>query len=269
MTMSRTKDSVVACYSLNGKLVKVYPSARKAAESRHLFPRTIDRCIRGDVKTVKGLQWKRFDFDEVPDKISPLVISTTSVSIKPIAKVDENGVTIEAYPSIRSASIKNNIDPHTLRDILNKKYAYAGKAKFRYLTTNEIDKYNFKIGKKIDTQTKGIVQLEMDGKYIKTYPSIRAALKALNKPLSSQAISECLKGKYSSAYGYRWKYKDGKLTTRIKKKKYIYALSSNFEVVKKYDSVRDAASELSVSVSAINNAIRLCKKARGYYWNRS
>ena len=261
--------SVVACYSLDGKLVKVYESAKKAAKSRKLFPRTIDRCTRGDILTVKGLYWKRFKIDEIPKTIEVTKKVPTSLSIKPVAKIDENGEIIEAYPSIRNASIKNNIDAHSLRDVLNKKYPYIGKAKFRYLLDNEIDKYNFKKGRKIDNNIKPIIQLSTDDKYIKTYPSIVAALKALNKPLKSQAISKCLKGEYLTAYGYKWKYKDLKNNVVIKTKKiYIYALDENSKVIHKYNSTKEASKSLCVSVSSINNAIRLKTKLKGYYWKR-
>ena len=102
--MSRNSNTVVACYTLEGKLVKTYESAKKAASSRHLFPRTIDRCIRGDISTVKNLQWKRFKIGEVPDSISPLKKESTILSIRPVAKLDENENIIEVYPSIRNAA---------------------------------------------------------------------------------------------------------------------------------------------------------------------
>ena len=269
VNMSRASGTVVACYTLEGKLVKVYKSAKKAATNRHLFPRTIDRCIRGDVKTVKGLQWKRFKIGEVPSEIPSLEINTTSISIRPVAKLDEEGHVLEVYPSIKNAAKSNNIDAHTLRDRLNKKYAYDGKAKFRYLTDNEITKYNFKKGHKIDFQKKAIIQLTLDGEYVKSYPSIRSALIALNKSVRNQGISQCLKGEYDTAFGYRWKYKDLKNVSRPKRKRtYILALDDNKQIIKKFDSVKEAANEFDVTVSAINNAIRLGWKVKGYNWKR-
>ncbi len=142
--MSRVSGTIVACYTLERKLVKTYSSALSASRSRHLFKRTIDRCIRGDLNMVKGLQWKRFKIGEVPDTIPPLQIETKSLTIKPVGKIDENGEIIEVYPSIKNATKSNGLDPHSLRDRLNKKYAYVGKTKFMYLTDNEIDKYNLK-----------------------------------------------------------------------------------------------------------------------------
>lgn len=266
--MSRNSNTVVACYTLDGKLVKTYESAKKAAISRHLYPRTIDRCIRGDLSTVKNLQWKRFNAGEVPSSISPIVKESTILSIRPVAKLDENENVIEIYPSIRNAAKNNHIDAHTLRDRLNKKYAYIGEAKFRYLLDNEIDKYAFKKGQEINNKTKAIIQLTLDDKYVKSYPSISVALKALNKSPTNIGIAQCLKGNYETAFGYKWKYKDYENVSRpIKKKVYIYALDDNI-IIKKFNSVKEAATTLGVSVSSINNAIRLGWKIKGYYWKR-
>lgn len=266
--MSRFSNTVVACYSLDGELVKVYKTAKDAAISRHLFIRTIDRCVRGDISTVKGLQWKRYKVDEVPSRIPPLKKETTTISIKPVAKIDDNEVIIEVYPSIRNAATKNNIGTYTLRDILNKKYAYDGKAKYRYLSDNEITKYKFKNGHQIDNKTKAVIQYSLDDKYIKTYPSISEANIALNKAKNNQGISKCLKGIYLTAFGYKWKYKDQPNVSR-EKKTYIYALDDNHSIVKRYNSVKEASIELGVNVSSINNAIRLNLKVKGYHWKRS
>lgn len=208
--MKRNRVTIVASYTLEGKLVRTYKSAKEASKRIGVFSRTIDRCIRGDITTVKGKRWKRFLVDEVPTSIPPLEKTSISLSIKPVAKIDENGNILEVYPSLRNASIKNNIDAHTLRDRLNNKYKNDGKAKFRYLTDNEISKYGYKNGKEIDNSKKAIVQYSLTKEYIKTYPSIRAALLALNKSTKNQGINKCLSGQYKTAFGYIWKYKSKK-----------------------------------------------------------
>ena len=131
--MSKQKDTVIACYKLNGKLVRVYPSARSAAKSRHLFPRTIDRATRGDLLTVKNLLWRRVDKDNVPLTIEPYVKQKHSNIKKKVALVDNNGNIIKIYPSLLSAAKENKIDPHTLRDRLNGKYSSNNKTKFKYV----------------------------------------------------------------------------------------------------------------------------------------
>jgi hypothetical protein len=44
----------------------------------------------------------------------------------------------------------------------------------------------------------------LDGKYIKTFPTIKAAAKELNIP--DTHISDCCKGKFKKSGGYIWKY---------------------------------------------------------------
>ena len=133
LIMSKQKDTVIACYKLSGKLVRVYPSARSAAKSRHLFPRTIDRATRGDLLTVKNLLWRRVEKDNVPLEIEPYVKEKHSNIKKKVALVDDNGDIIKIYPSLLSAAKENKIDPHTLRDRINGKYSSNNKNKFIYL----------------------------------------------------------------------------------------------------------------------------------------
>ena len=133
LCMAKVSNSVIACYKLNGQLVKTYPSARAASRSRHLHPRTIDKATRGDVLTAKNLIWKRVDKYNVPTFIEPLQREKHSNKRKRVAKVDENNSVLEIYDSISEAAKKNKIDPHTLRDRLNGKYSSKNKDKFVYI----------------------------------------------------------------------------------------------------------------------------------------
>jgi hypothetical protein len=131
--MARVKDTVIACYSLKGKLIRVYPTATIAARSRHLFKRTIDRATRGDLLTAKNLLWRRVDKNNVPLFIEPLKKEKHSNKKKQVAIIDESGNIIKIYPSISKAAEENKIDPHTLRDRINGKYSSTNKNKFIYL----------------------------------------------------------------------------------------------------------------------------------------
>ena len=131
--MARVKDTVIACYSLKGKLIRVYPTATSAARSRHLFKRTIDRATRGDLLTAKNLLWRRVDKNNVPLTITPYVKQKHSNIKKQVALLDENGNIIKIYPSLSAAAKENKIDPHTLRDRLNGKYSSNNKTRFKYI----------------------------------------------------------------------------------------------------------------------------------------
>lgn len=112
------KSSVVASYSLQGKLENIYPSAKKASESLGVFSRSIDKAIRMET-TIKGLQWKRYMSEKnVLSSISPYKKATLNNTKIRVAKLDDKGNTIKIYPSIYSASKENNISTKQIRECL-------------------------------------------------------------------------------------------------------------------------------------------------------
>ena len=134
--MAKDTTTVIACYKLNGKLVRTYPSARAASKSRHVYKRTIDRATRGDVLTVKNLLWRRVNKNNIPLQIEPYKKVEHSNKNKKVAIIDENGNILKMYPSISAAAKENKIDPHTLRDRLNGKYSSNKKTKFTFVDKN-------------------------------------------------------------------------------------------------------------------------------------
>lgn len=58
------------------------------------------------------------------------------------------------------------------------------------------------------TKRKEVIQMTMDGEYIKTFPSVREAERATG--IKHEAIAEVCRGErtHYSAGGYRWKYKE-------------------------------------------------------------
>lgn len=55
-------------------------------------------------------------------------------------------------------------------------------------------------------KSKPILQYDLEGKFIKEWPSAKEVERQLG--FASTNIAKCLKGKYKQAYGYIWKYKD-------------------------------------------------------------
>lgn len=261
-------DTVIVSYSLDGKLLRTYPSAKKASESLKVFSRVIDKCIR-EGGTVKDKQWRRFPANKIPDHIEPYHKVVTSRSIKPIAEIDEHNKVIKTYPSIRNASILNNTDAHTIRDVLLGKTRLARGKRYRYLNNDEIEKYGYVLGEEINIEKTSIIQLSLNGEYVKTYKSISEACKALNKNGRNQEIKNCLNGKYSTAFGYIWKYKNKTNVIREKKPMIIQMDKDTGLIINKYKSVKEASLATSISVPNINNCIRgRQKKAGGYIWKR-
>lgn len=257
----------MACYTLEGELVRTYRSAKDASRCRKLHPRTIDKCIRGDVLTVKGQQWKRFPINEVPTFIPPLEKEEITISNKPVAKLDEKGNIVEVYPSIKNAAKENNTDPYSLRDQVNEKYKYLGRTKFRYLTDEEIKKNHMKIVERIKVR-----QYSFSGNLIRVYDSIAKAAKSVGLHVSS--IQQCVAGKCKSAGGYFWVKDDEnteeKLTKLMSYKKFFYSsiiqLDKNGVKIAEYKSTSEAEKVTGIKGKNIGQAIRRNKTAGGYHW---
>lgn len=115
---SHVKSSVVACYTLEGELVKIFPSAVKASESLHVFYRSIDKAIRMKT-TIKGLQWKRYASNiDVLSSIQPYKKPSYDNKRVSVAKFNECGDLLKVYPSIYAASKDNNISTKQIRECL-------------------------------------------------------------------------------------------------------------------------------------------------------
>ena len=204
--MSRCKSSFkVVCYQKDGTLFRVYDSALSAAKSRKAYPRSIDKCIRGDTLTAFGYMWRRYPENKIPERIEPLQRKSSVSRSTPIALVDISNHIIKVYDSIRKASLDNDVDPHSIRDVLSGKARLAKGKKYRYLSDIELEKYHLKNGDNFTRKNVGLIQYTLNKEYVKTYPSISEAAKSLGK--NPRLISDCLKGKYKTAYGYIWRYK--------------------------------------------------------------
>jgi len=56
------------------------------------------------------------------------------------------------------------------------------------------------------TQSKPVIQLDLDNNIVQEFPFLRKAAKAVNG--NSGPISNVCKGKQNTAYGYKWRYKE-------------------------------------------------------------
>ena len=259
------RNTKVVAYRLDGTLFRVYDSARKAALSRHAHPRSIDKCIRGETLSAFNYMWRRYPSDDIPNQIEPYKAKEISLSKSPIALIDENGEIVHHYPSIKQASIDNNVDPSSIRDMLRGRCKTSKGKRYRYLSNEEITQFGYDDIRQINIKTKPVIQYNLDGEYVRTYPSIRNASISLNK--SPQGIRDCLTGKYNTAYGYVWKYKNEDNVRR--KQIYVYVYDSKGKIIKKYKSVKEASIDMNISVSSINNTIRGRQKTcRGYIFKK-
>lgn len=126
----------------------------------------------------------------------------SSGRLKRVGQYDKNGRLVKVWSCIAEAA-------ETL-DIIDKNI---------YRATNTLGKYkeyywrlfrgDSKIQKKDYICGTSVDQYTLDGDYIRTFPSMSAAVRFIGAHNSSN-ISACCRGKCKSAYGFIWKYKNTK-----------------------------------------------------------
>lgn len=269
MRAGRSPNTVVVCYTLEGELIKIYPSAKRAALSLHLHSRTIDKAIR-EAKIIRGKIWKRFPAAEVPNKVEPFNKPTISLNPKPIGLLNENNRVIKAYPSVKKAAIDNGVDPHTIRDMLYGKTKTAKGKKYRYINDEEAFAFGIVINR--DKEKVKIRQYSLSGKLIKIHSSIGEAARSVNVDRSS--ITYCIRKNGKTVKGYYWIIDDNKAEEKLAKlmgrKTFFYTtiiqLDKTGKIIAKYCSTKEASLATGIKGKTIAQSIRNKSTAGDYYW---
>ena len=108
---------------------------------------------------------------------------------------------------------------------------------------------------------------------IKNYKCIKDAVDESNGFFSAGKISSCLTGRRKHHRNFIWKYDDGSdlVKVEIKRKprsgKCVYQYDSDFNLINKFNSLKDAANYVGVNSSNILFSCKNTKrKAGGFYW---
>ena len=74
------------------------------------------------------------------------------------------------------------------------------------MTRKENINFGTGIERRAKSKSKPVLQFDLNDNLIKEFPSLMQVYRELG--FSFQYISACCKGKYKTAYGYKWKYKE-------------------------------------------------------------
>lgn len=159
---------------------------REKLKGRHRPPEVIEKmrkAFKGKVKTKEQLE-KMF--------------------VVPVVCLDLDGNFIKEYSSIKEASeetlyhydnIRTNIKGknHTCgNNIFIRKENYDPSKNYKYTNKN----------KKI------IIQMDLNGNFIKEWEGVYEFLKENSLPRHTSSVGQCCSGKRKRAYGFTWKYKN-------------------------------------------------------------
>ena len=198
------------------------------------------------------------------NNIKPYQRSSKKVSVIQLSKDNKF---IKEWDSISEAEYQLKLK--NISTCCNGKYKYVGGFKWLYKYDYEnIDNINeyFKV-----YDDKYIIQLTLDNIFIEEFESIVEVERKTG--INSSSISACCRNKRNSAGGYRWLYKDdynlnkNNLELLPKKKKKIVQLDLDNNLIKEYESIKEAEKQTGI---ASPNISRYCKgkvkATNGFKW---
>ena len=186
---------------------------------------------------------------------------------KEVFQIDINtNEIINTFPSVTAAAEQCNLDlSHLSKTCRHEKgYQSCGGFKWSYIY-NYSPEYISSLNPKVSERP--VCQIDDNtGNIIKVWDNMQQASLALN--ISSGSISNCISGKYKTAGGFQWRNIDD--LSNIKphnREKAVYQYDKQNNLIKKWDSAKQAAEFLNKEPSTIRSAARGARKtAYGYKW---
>lgn len=188
---------------------------------------------------------------------------------KAVVQLDLHGKYIAEYDSSRKAYQVTGIDESSIRKCCKGKFTNAGGFLWAYLS-EWYKNPEYISAKKVKQNGESIVQLDLCGKFIEQYISVKEASKSTG--IRAGDITSCCHHRKKSACGYIWVLLDEYLNGFqpnfiVLHKRKIVQLSMDGDFIAEYNKVIEADKKLGINQSAI---IRCCKgknkSAGGFRW---
>jgi hypothetical protein len=196
-------------YSLKGKKIKTYASAAEAERATGIFATSIGMVAPGGGVTSGGYVWQWGNNASVDIK----TIRKERKNIhrerygQKVTQYDFNGNKIAVFPSLQHAESATGANAGAIRLVLKGMYKSAkGYFWTKGYGKDKIDLSGYAWGKKsmVIHQSKRVSQFSLDGKFIKTHPSIKAAGIAIG--IHASYIAAACRGHQKSSGNFAWKY---------------------------------------------------------------
>jgi hypothetical protein len=196
---------------------------------------------------------------------------------KKVLQFSLDGQFIRKWGCINDVTRELNISASDISNVCTKnksKNGYCRKSAGGYLwkfeedyNTNRIISYDNKVG---EYNKQPVIQLSLQGKFIKEYNSISEAVNSV-KGTTSAKISSVCKGKRKSHKNFIWIYKENFNENKIynyNPKNYgkeieIVQLDKKNNIIKKFKSMSEASKELNLLISKISQCCTGKRKTYG------
>ena len=114
-------------YDLNGNFIKEWDSLAKASRELNISRGTLCSCIKGQVKSCGGYQWKYKDRDKNINKYNSKIV------IRKVVQLDLNNNVINIYDNLHEAKRCTGIFTTQIRKCCNKEKGYSTAKGFKWL----------------------------------------------------------------------------------------------------------------------------------------
>jgi hypothetical protein len=203
-------------FTKEGKFIRKYSSMSEAARAVGVSWCSVNSCVLGKVKTAGGFQWRAANIKVGHHKkindIRPVKYKSLYCGCA-VLQFDLKGNFIREYRSTAEAERKTNIHYTSIKACATRKYKSAGKSQWRFKNDPLFKNGIINIGPlppQVNPRAKAVLQFDLEGNFIKEYPSISAARKEIG--VIAPDIGECTRGKRkTTAGGFQWRPSDDPL----------------------------------------------------------
>jgi len=191
-------------YDLNGKFIKEWPSLMEVERKLGISNTNICKCCNGKFDEIGNFQWS-YNFVENKGSIKDKKEKQHDRQCKEVYQYMLNGTYVKSYKSLSSITDETGFNFKNISDCCRGRtkqaYGYIWKYKY-YFKTDSVESRYKRAGK---ANSKKVLQYDLNGEFIKEFPSIADASRSLHKKCNSKIV-DCCKGKSKMAVGYIWEY---------------------------------------------------------------
>jgi len=247
-------------YDWNAKFINNWRTISEAAESVGVDNSQLSAAVASSLHQAKGFLWVAKGAP-APEPYDPQIVS--------VSAYDFSGKKIGTWKSLSDASKKLGI---SIQNIHNSCAGLRKSAKglmFRFEGEEPPDPY-------INDVKKPISQYSLSGDFIKEWPTISAAAKAMG--VHSVPLSNVCKGAKKTCAGYQWRFsgdpKPGPVDLHRKRTKKmkgpIYQFDKKGQLINTWSTAKKASDATGVSRLSISCCLHEKQKsAGGFLWSNS
>ena len=202
----------VSQYSMQGKLIRTYPSITIASQKMGISNSHISNRARGVEFSAGGFIWRqgnarKIDINPMLETIAQRRKTNKEVFGKKVTQYKMNGLRVAIFPTINDAANATGIKHGEISRVMQKRRSSAGGFYWQEgHGPNKIDLSGYEYGETLRAKNRQrpIQQYSKQGKALLRFNSIKEAAAVVG--VDSTTVIGALTGKHETAGGYKWKY---------------------------------------------------------------